>query len=92
MKSGESLVTLDKVPALQSLSNTTRSAMANSGRIPAIRSGRRFLTLVSLVDDYLVDSVVETETVPQAATKSKIGEKHNQALASLVAKGFKPKK
>lgn len=90
MEAGESLVGLDQVPALKALSNSTRANMANDGRIPAIRNGRRFLTLVSLANEALLGGLVDPKSPKAIVERSSHGSQDAQALAQLKAMGYKP--
>lgn len=90
--SGEPLVPIDKVPALKKLSNSTRANMANDGRIPVIRNGRRFMTLVSLVNETLAEAFVDPKSPKAKVERASHGAQDAQALAQLKAMGYKPKK
>ena len=92
IEAGESLVSLDQVPALKSLSSSTRANMVADGRLPAIRNGRRFLTLVSLVNERLVESVVEPDPGKAKNDRHPRAQLVGKGLAKLKAMGFKPAK
>lgn len=89
IEAGESLVALDQVPALKALSNSTRANMVHDGRLPAVRNGRRFLTLVSLVNEVLAGLIVEPGKTKPAKSSAGKGPIPGSGLAKLKAMGYR---